>query len=89
MGLKFIVKMIGVGFLFFSTLVRAEVPVHPIAAKKNSESGFQEEIQERAKRRIYPGGQDETDLKVQVQVLSPNRKVAPVVEDTSEPVSDD
>ncbi len=75
--------------LLFCWIARAEVSGQPMKTKTVSETGYQEEIQERAKRRNYPGGQDESDLKVQVQVLSPTRKVAPVVEDTSEPVSDD
>ena len=75
--------------LLFCFAAHAEVSTQPIKTKTISDSGYQEEIQERAKRRAYPGGQDESDLKVQAQVLSPTRKVAPVVEDTSEPVSDD
>ena len=78
------------GFILsFYFVAQAEVSAQPMKTKTVSDSGYQEEIQERAKRRVYPGGQDESDLKVQAQVLSPTRKVAPVVEDTSEPVSDD
>ena len=80
-------KIIFSVLLFFSLKASAEAQGLP--SKAVTDSGYQEEIQEKAKRRAYAGGQDETDLKVQVQVLSPTRKVAPVMEDTSEPVSDD
>ena len=82
-------KIIFIGILVFSFFVQAQTSNQPIKTKIISDTGYQEEIQERAKRRTYAGGQDETDVKVQVQVLSPTRKVAPVVEDTSEPASDD
>jgi hypothetical protein len=71
--------------LLYSFFAKAE----NVKPKTNEESGYQEEIQDRAKRRIYAGGQDESDLKVQVQIVNPTRKVAPTVEDTSEPASDD
>lgn len=35
------------------------------------------EIAQRAKKRLYPGGRDEADLKVQPQLTSPVRKLAP------------
>lgn len=75
--------------LLLSVPSLAQTSVPPVKVKADTDSGYQQEIQEKAKRRIYPGGQDETDLKVQLQLASPTRKVAPVVEDTSEPVSDD
>ncbi len=73
--------------LLFSLIAQAQAQA--LRAQENQNSNYQEEIQERAKRRVYPGGQDEADLKVQAQLLSPTRKIAPVVEDTSEPVSED
>ena len=35
---------------------------------------------QRAKKRLYPGGRDEEDLKVQTQVVNPSRKLAPQAE---------
>lgn len=47
----------------------------------------EDEISQRAKQRQYPGGSDESDLKVQAPLPVPVRKVAPAVEedDGSEP----
>lgn len=47
-----------------------------------------EEIAARAKRHLYPGGPDESDLKVQNPLPVPTRKVAPTV-DESEPSAED
>ncbi|MBX2988888.1 MAG: hypothetical protein KF802_13450 [Bdellovibrionaceae bacterium] len=41
----------------------------------------EEEISQRAKRRVYPGGPDAGDLRVQNPLPTPVRKVAPAVED--------
>ena len=38
------------------------------------------ELAQRAKKRLYPGGRDEGDLKVQAQVTNPTRKLAPQAE---------
>lgn len=38
------------------------------------------EIAKKAKKRDYPGGRDEADLKVQSQVITPARKLAPQAE---------
>ncbi|MEN0059267.1 MAG: hypothetical protein AAGB31_10575 [Bdellovibrio sp.] len=37
-------------------------------------------IAQRAKKRLYPGGRDEEDLRVQNQLTTPIRKVAPQAE---------
>lgn len=42
------------------------------------------EIAQRAKRKIYPGGQDESELKVQPSLVKPTRKIAPTVDEASE-----
>lgn len=47
------------------------------------------EIIQRVRSRSYPGGSDESDLKVQSQLTKPTRKISPTVEDESEPVSQD
>lgn len=43
------------------------------------------EIAKRAHNRLYPGGKDESDLKVQTQLTNPVRKMAPSVNVTAEP----
>lgn len=40
-----------------------------------------EQVALRAKRRQYPGGPDESDLKVQAQLVAPVRKMNPVITD--------
>jgi hypothetical protein len=47
------------------------------------------EIVQKIRSRTYPGGSDESDLRVQSQLAKPTRKVAPTVEDESEPAADD
>lgn len=47
------------------------------------------EIVQKVRSRSYSGGSDESDLKVQTQLAKPTRKIAPTIEDESEPVSDD
>lgn len=39
----------------------------------------------RAKKRLYPGGRDEEELKVQSQLTTPVRKLAPQAEVKEEP----
>lgn len=44
----------------------------------------EQEIRERAKKRLYPGGRDEDSLKVQSQLAQPSRKMGPATEITEE-----
>ncbi|MGZ3769755.1 MAG: hypothetical protein ACXVCP_07960 [Bdellovibrio sp.] len=46
------------------------------------------EISLKAKKRLYPGGRDEEDLKVQSQIANPTRKVSPQAEVKEEPVEE-
>lgn len=46
------------------------------------------EITQKAKKRLYPGGRDEEDLKVQSQVSTPIRKLAPQAELKEESVEE-
>ncbi len=85
--MKLVIQFTSMILLLFSLMAQAQAQA--LRAQENQNSSYQEEIQERAKRRVYPGGQDEADLKVQTQLISPTRKIAPVVEDTSEPVDQD
>ncbi|MBX3039430.1 MAG: hypothetical protein KF789_01825 [Bdellovibrionaceae bacterium] len=54
-----------------------------------AENDRDEEVAVRAKRRLYPGGADESELKVQEPLPVPVRKVAPVVEEPREESSAD
>lgn len=42
------------------------------------------EMQQKTRLRLYPGGSDESDLKVQSQLNAPERKINPVQETQSE-----
>ncbi|KHD87228.1 MAG: hypothetical protein OM95_15740 [Bdellovibrio sp. ArHS] len=54
------------------------------AQESSAESQYDEareaEIAQKAKKRIYPGGRDEEDLKVQSQLTTPVRKLSPQAE---------
>ena len=47
------------------------------------------EIAVKSKKRLYPGGRDEEDLKVQSQLTTPVRKFAPQTELKAEPEADE
>lgn len=42
------------------------------------------EMQQKTRQRLYPGGGDESDLKVQSQMNAPERKINPVQETQAE-----
>lgn len=46
------------------------------------------EISMKARKRLYPGGRDEEDLKIQAQLATPTRKLAPQAEVKDEPVEE-
>lgn len=76
-------------FLFVMTLgvAKAATPEDATLTAQNIDPAFDEQVQEKVKRRYYPGGQDESDLKVQVQVVTPVRKMAPVMDESAEPAA--
>ena len=57
---------------------------HSLAQEVSSEASYDEsreaEVAQKAKKRLYPGGRDEEDLKVQGQLVTPARKLAPQAE---------
>lgn len=59
------------------------------ARSPQAENDRDEEVAVRAKRRLYPGGPDESDLRVQDPLPVPVRKVAPVVEEPRDESSTD
>ncbi len=42
------------------------------------------EVAQKVKKKLYPGGKDETELKVQPALSKPIRKITPTVEETPE-----
>ncbi|MGZ3783216.1 MAG: hypothetical protein ACXWR0_01710 [Bdellovibrio sp.] len=53
-----------------------------------NDEAHETEIAQKVKKRLYPGGKDEEDLKVQAQVSNPTRKLAPQAEIKEEPVEE-
>ncbi|MNL04051.1 hypothetical protein D3C87_1246100 [compost metagenome] len=53
---------------------------HAQEAGSQYDEAKEAEIEVKAKKRLYPGGRDEGDLKVQAQVITPVRKLAPQAE---------
>lgn len=53
------------------------LPVLTVAQATESAFTYKQEIRERAKRRLYEGGKDEEDLKVQTHLVNPTRKLGP------------
>lgn len=70
-------------FLMMSFMARAESSNHPLMTPE------EQEIQVRARKRLYPGGRDEEPLKVQEQLPQANRKVGPATEVPQEDPSND
>ncbi|UYL09857.1 hypothetical protein B9G69_004615 [Bdellovibrio sp. SKB1291214] len=61
---------------FFAANAHAEEVMAGAVRDESKEA----ELAQRAKKRLYPGGRDEGDLKVQAQVTNPTRKLAPQAE---------
>lgn len=80
-------------FLVFSlllsmTAVNAWSQDRELAEEPQYDEAREAEIAQRAKKRLYPGGRDEEDLKVQSQVSTPSRKLAPQAELKEETVEE-
>lgn len=54
-----------------------------------AENDRDEEVAFRAKKRMYPGGADESDIRVQDPLPVPTRKVAPIADEPREEGSAD
>lgn len=77
-------KIFLVFLLLFSTVrAFAEVAAHPLLTPQELE------IRNRAKKRLYPGGQDEEPIKVQAQLPEITRKQGPASEAPTEDAHDD
>lgn len=71
--------------LFFAALTA--LPAAAQTTLTPAEKARDEEVAQRAKQRQYPGGPDESDLKLQNPLPTPVRKIAPTVEDEQKPES--
>lgn len=70
--------------LFLFVMLSLSV-VHSYESRSpQAENDRDEQVAARAKGRMYPGGADEKDLKVQDPLPVPTRKVAPVAEEPRE-----
>lgn len=67
-------------------LVLMVILAGPVGAQNTSDDNLagrvydearETEINQKAQRRLYPGGKDEVDLKVQAQLVAPVRKMTP------------
>ncbi|MFV8259507.1 hypothetical protein ACNQKP_16990 [Bdellovibrio bacteriovorus] len=58
------------------------------AAEPQYDEAREAEIAMKAKKRLYPGGRDEEELKVQSQLATPARKLAPQAEVKDEPMEE-
>lgn len=74
--------------VFFAAMVLNFALVGASEAQELSAPRYDEvkeaEIAVKAKKRLYPGGRDEEELKVQSQLTTPVRKVAPQTEVSQE-----
>ncbi len=76
--------VIGLLIILGSSVTHAE----DFLAGSNYDEAKEAEISAKAKKRLYPGGRDEGDLKVQAQIITPARKVAPQAEVKEESVDE-
>ncbi len=61
-------------------------------AGRNFDEAKEAQVKQISRKRLYSGGRDEADLKVQTQIINPVRKVAPTIDvnaATAEPSSED
>jgi hypothetical protein len=77
-------KFILVSILFSHVLLGAVAHAEEVLAGSVYNENEETEIIQRARRRIYPGGRDEGELAVQVQMTSPTRKINPQAEAAAE-----
>jgi hypothetical protein len=81
-------NILALGFLIsalFSVIVWAQDP----GTEPRYDEAKEKEIALKVKKRLYPGGRDESDLKVQSQLVTPARKLAPQTEIQAESAEGD
>lgn len=70
-------------FVFnISIFVQAQ---EPVLAGRNFDETKEAEVTQIARKRLYPGGKDESDLKVQTELTNPVRKITPSLVLTVDP----
>jgi hypothetical protein len=73
--IRIFLVLIGLNFFQSKAIASEEV----VAGKIHDEA--QEiDLAKKAKKRLYPGGRDESDLKIQAEITNPTRKMAPQAE---------
>ena len=73
-------KRIFLVLLVLSSLGLKVLAAEEVPAGSQYDEAKEAEIAQKVKKREYPGGRDEGDLKVQSQVITPIRKLAPQAE---------
>ncbi len=73
--------------MFFAGFAQTTLAQQPSSAPVVDEARDAELIQ-KAKKRLYPGGRDEEDLRVQAELVTPNRKISPQAEVKEEPAEE-
>lgn len=75
--------------IYLSVLIAVFIGAAPSVGSAQTLDGIQApvldeakeaEIAQKAKKRLYPGGRDEEDLRVQTELSTPSRKLAPQAE---------
>lgn len=66
-----------VSFLTLSFLVSSVGHAEEVIAGSVYNESKEAEVAQKARRRTYPGGQDEGDLVVQSELTAPTRKISP------------
>jgi len=73
-----------------STLSSVWAKAQDSAANGNNyDEGKEAELAMKAKKRLYPGGKDEDDLKIQAQLVTPVRKLSSQAELKEEPATEE
>ena len=75
-------------FSLMSVLAVSHAHAEEVLAGSQYDEAKESELQQKAKKRLYPGGRDEGDLKVQAQLMTPARKLAPQAEVKEESVDE-
>lgn len=75
--------------LIVSSLIAASVAqAAEVAAGSVYDETREAEVAQKARRRAYPGGLDESELKVQSQLIAPTRKMTPQTESAENSAED-
>ncbi len=80
-------------FLMILAILTSALTAASIATGQTQDAQVDEareaEISQKVKKRLYPGGRDEEDLRVQAELVTPSRKMAPQAEVKEEDISEE